>query len=156
MLILLSARGLTPSPPLQVEEVLFHLIDLDTLLAPSGKEADASKKAQLRESLAAGPLLSWFAGLERFAGRNASGWLVGDSLTVADLALYSRVMSFKLGKCTCPLKVPASRLVCLSRSASADDNIPGNIVDGFPKVSALYERVLKHPKVAEWNAMPGH
>jgi len=88
--------------------------------------------------------------------------LVGDSLTVADLALYSRVMSFKLGKY---------------------DNIPGDIVDGaqlrcqqtsqcdrqcvarlrrlllptgFPKVSALYERVLKHPKVAEWNAMPGH
>ena len=115
--------------------MLFHLIDLDTLLAPSGKEADAAKKAQLREALAAGPLLTWFAGLERFAGCNASGWLVGDSLTVADLALYSRVMSFKLGKY---------------------DNIPANVVDGFPKVSALYERVLKHPKVAEWNAMPGH
>ena len=82
-----------------MQEVLFHLIDLDTLLAPSGKEPDAAKKKQLRESLAAGPLLTWFAGLERFAGRNASGWLVGDSLTVADLALYSRVMSFKLGKC---------------------------------------------------------
>ena len=104
------------------------------LLAPSGKEADAAKKKALREALAAGPLLTWFAGLERFAGRNASGWLVGDSLTVADLALYSRVMSFKLGKY---------------------DDIPGNIVDGFPKVSALYDRVLKHPKVAEWNSMPG-
>ena len=22
--------------------------------------------------------------------------------------------------------------------------------------AALYERVRKHPKVAEWNAMPGH
>ena len=115
--------------------MLFHLIDLDTLLAPSGKEADPAKKAQLREALAAGPLLTWFAGLERFAGRNASGWLVGDSLTVADLALYGRAMSFKLGKY---------------------DNIPPNIVDGFPKVNALYERVLKHPKVAEWNSMPGH
>jgi hypothetical protein len=49
---------------LQVEEVLFHLIDLDTLLAPSGKEADAAKKASLREALAAGPLLSWFAAIE--------------------------------------------------------------------------------------------
>ena len=119
LLILNSAQGLTRASPWQVEEVLFHLIDLDTLLAPSGKEADAAKKAQLRESLAAGPLLTWFAGLERFAGRNASGWLVGDSLTVADLALYSRVMSFKLGKCACPRKVPDSRLVpypfCLRR-----------------------------------------
>ena len=105
------------------------------LLAPSGKEADAAKKKALRESLAAGPLLTWFGGLERFAGRNASGWLVGDSLTVADLALYSRVMSFKLGKY---------------------DDIPGNVGDGFPKVSALYDRVIKHPKVAEWNSMPGH
>jgi photosystem I subunit 11 len=65
----------------------------------------------------------------------SSGWLVGDSLTVADLALYSRVMSFKLGKY---------------------DDIPGNVVDAFPKVSALYDRVLKHPKVVEWNSMPGH
>ena len=54
---------------------------------------------------------------------------------MADLALYSRVMSFKLGKY---------------------DDIPGNFVDGFPKVTALYDRVLKHPKVAEWNSMPGH
>lgn len=59
----------------QVEEVLFHLIDLDTLLAPSGKETEPAKKAQLREQLAAGPLLTWFTGLERFAGRNASGWM---------------------------------------------------------------------------------
>ena len=48
----------------QVEEILFHLIDLDVLLAPSGKEADAAKKVALREALAKGPLLSWFGGIE--------------------------------------------------------------------------------------------
>ena len=44
--------------------MLFHLIDLDTLLAPSGKEADAAKKKALREALAAGPLISWFGAIE--------------------------------------------------------------------------------------------
>ena len=39
--------------------------------------------------------------------------MVGDSMTVADLATYGRCMSFVLGKY---------------------DNIPGNIVDGFPLV----------------------
>ena len=48
----------------QVEEILFHLIDLDVLLAPSGKEADAAKKVALREALAKGPLLTWFGGIE--------------------------------------------------------------------------------------------
>ena len=47
-----------------MEEILFHLIDLDVLLAPSGKEADAAKKVALREALAKGPLLSWFGGIE--------------------------------------------------------------------------------------------
>ena len=36
------------------------------------------------------------------------------------------------------------------------DNIPGDIVDAFPLTTALYERVKAHPKVAEWNAQPGH
>ena len=48
----------------QVEQVLFHLIDLDTLLAPSNKEDDAAKKVALREELAHGPLLTWFGALE--------------------------------------------------------------------------------------------
>jgi hypothetical protein len=48
----------------QVEQVLFHLIDLDTLLAPSNKEENAAKKVALREELAHGPLLTWFGALE--------------------------------------------------------------------------------------------
>ena len=60
---------------------------------------------------------------------------MGDSLTVADLAAYGRVMSFKRGKY---------------------DNIPADVVDNFPLTTALYERVKALPKVAEWNAQPGH
>jgi hypothetical protein len=54
-----------------VEQVLFHLIDLDTLLAPSNKEEDATKKAALREELARGPLLAWFGALEARAAQRA-------------------------------------------------------------------------------------
>ena len=54
--------------------MLFHLIDLDTLLAPSGKEADAAKKATMRQDLAKGPLMNWFGALEVRAPRGQRRW----------------------------------------------------------------------------------
>jgi hypothetical protein len=47
-----------------VEAILFHLIELDTLLAPSNEEKDAAKKATMREQLAKGQLRIWFGALE--------------------------------------------------------------------------------------------
>jgi len=130
---------LVPSEALaaaQVEALLFHFIDLDVLLAPSGKEGDKERKKALRVALAAdgGPLRGWFAAIERVLAANASGWLVGGELTVADLALYGRVGSFLKG---------------------AYDDIPADIVDAFPRVNALHGRVLAHPKVVEWYAIEG-
>ena len=55
-------------------------------------------------------------GTQRNLEKSSSGWLVGDSLTVADLAAYGRVMSFKLGKY---------------------DAIPADVVDAFPKTNGM-------------------
>jgi glutathione S-transferase len=103
---------------------------------------------------------------QRILAKSSSGWMVGSTLSIADLATYGRVLSFKTAKY---------------------DDIPANIVDAFPHVTgaraacvpalcahlcaceyarlltvaprarrapALYDRVLALPKVAEWNAMP--
>lgn len=40
----------------------------------------------------------------------------------------------------CPLPLPGKY-----------DGIPAGIVDKYPRVKALYDRVAAHPKVAEWN-----
>jgi hypothetical protein len=32
------------------------------------------------------------------------------------------------------------------------DHIPADVFSRFPKLEALYEAVLNHPKIAEWRA----
>jgi len=96
--------GLLPTDPLEaarVDEVLYLLTELDTLLAPSGKEADAEKKKALRQALAAGPLTTWFASLTKLLETSGSGFIVGKQLSIADLATYCRLQSFVGGKVRC-------------------------------------------------------
>jgi prostaglandin-H2 D-isomerase / glutathione transferase len=144
--------GLMPTEPLkaaQVESVLYHLMDLDVLLAPSGKEQDAAKKKQLRQDLAAGPLTSWFGHLERILA-NSSGYIACGELTVADLACFCRMQSFK-GAHRLRLKgFPHSQSDAPSMTGAKYDDIPADIVSKYPNVSAHYDRILAHPKVAEW------
>ena len=212
----------------QVESVLFHLIDLDVLLAPSGKEPDAAKKVKLREDLAAGPLLTWFGALEARAARQAGArgagrsgtadghgvmnppcaenpdqeqeWVDGGRLAdgggPGDVrprhvlqagcvrgapAAGKRSMSWCLivppaqaSTTTFPptwwTPFPPSPVRCAASDggaaaattaaaalAAAPTARAGALPPGLTRLGvALYERVLKHPKVAEWNAMPGH
>ncbi len=64
---------------------------------------------------------------QRLLAKSTSGWMVGSSLTVADLATYGRVMSFKGGKY---------------------DNIPATICDAFPLVSGAFCVVSATPAPA--------
>ncbi len=109
-----------------------HCLDLDVLLAPSGKEQDAAKKKQLRQDLAAGPLSVWFGNLEKQLSGTGSGYFVGDKLTVADLAVYCRLQSFKGAKY---------------------DDIPADIVSRYAALDAFFGRMEALPKIAEWNKM---
>lgn len=105
-----SSAGSPLDPPpfrphlTQVDAILASLTDIDVLLAPSGTapsgtEAEKAAKVALRSALADGALSARFAALDALLAANPSGWLVGDSLTVADLALYGRVGSFVAGAC---------------------------------------------------------
>ena len=115
-----------------MESVLWHLYDVDVLLAPSGKEQDAAKKKQMRQDLAAGPLTTWLGFLNKQLGASTSGFICGQSLTIADLALFCRMQSLKGGKY---------------------DDIPGDIVERVaPHVDAHYSHMLAHPKISEWYA----
>lgn len=107
-----SLAGLLPTDALEaahVDEVLYLLTELDTLLAPSGKETDAEKKKALRQALAAGPLTAWFGSLTKLLETNGSGFIVGKQLSIADLATYCRLQSFVGGKVRCR-SAPAGNL----------------------------------------------
>ena len=129
-----SLAGLLPTDAFgaaKVDEILYLLAECDILLAPSGKESDPEKKKALRVELAAGPLAIWFGNIEKALQRGGGTWLVGEKLSIADLAAYCRMNSFVRG---------------------AYDDIPKDIVNGYPSLVALYDRVEALPKVAEWNA----
>ena len=114
----------------KVDEVLYTLQEIDTLLAPSGKESDPEKKKKLRQELASGPISTLFGNLAKMQAANGGDWMVGPTLTIADLAAYCKLNSFVRG---------------------AYDDIPKDILDGFPALMALYNRVEAQPKVKAWN-----
>jgi len=74
---------------LKVDEALDAGEDINLLMDPSIQEQDAQKKMAMREVLARQTLPEWMNYLDRLLINNGStGFMVGDSLTVADLKIY--------------------------------------------------------------------
>jgi hypothetical protein len=46
--------------------------------------------------------------------------------------------------------MPLAHLLCVGAKY---DDIPADIVSKYPNVSAHYDRILAHPKVADWYTM---
>lgn len=65
--------------------------------APSTTEAEKTAKIAMRVALAAGALGARFVAFNSQIAKNPAGFAVGDSLTVADLALYCKMQSFTAG-----------------------------------------------------------
>lgn len=78
-----------PVQALKVDEVLDVGEDLNQLFAPSFSEQDIERKMAMRKVLAEQTLPPWAGYLERLLVANGStGFVVGNSLSVADLKLY--------------------------------------------------------------------
>jgi glutathione S-transferase len=74
---------------LKVDEALDLGEDLYGVIAPSIAEQDPERRAAMRKVLAEDTLPRWLGFLERLLVANGrTGFVVGDSLTVADLKLY--------------------------------------------------------------------
>jgi glutathione S-transferase len=78
-----------PVQALKVDEALDVGEDINCLLGPSIHEQDEERKLAMRKQLAEENLPEWAAYLERLLTNNGNtGFIVGNSLTVADLKLY--------------------------------------------------------------------
>jgi len=74
---------------LKVDEVMDAGEEINMLMDPSIMEPDAQKKMAMRKVLAEQTLPEWMKYFERLLITNGStGFMVGDTLTVADLKLY--------------------------------------------------------------------
>ena len=87
---------------------------------------DEEEKRQAREDFASGYFQQWATTVND----NIRGpFLGGETLCVADLKLFVVMRAYRLG---------------------VFDYIPGEILDPFPKITALMEAVSAHPRVVDW------
>jgi len=110
-----------PVRALKVDEALDLGEDLYRVIGPSIDEQDAERRMAMRKILAQETLPRWAGFLERLLVANGrTGFVVGDSLSVADLKLYW--VTDKLTNGTL-------------------DGIPKSLLDGFATVTAWRKNV---------------
>jgi glutathione S-transferase len=110
-----------PLQALRVDEALDVGEDINCLLGPSLHEQDTEKKMAMRRELAEETLPFWIACFERLLIANGStGFVLGNSLTVADLKLYWIIDWLTSGML---------------------DGIPTGLVDGFENVMAWRKNI---------------
>ena len=89
---------------------------------------DTDELQRRRTELVEGPIRAWGANMEKqIVGPFASG----DDISVADIKLFVILGWFKKGVL---------------------DHVPPGVLDDFPKLQALFEKVKNHPRVVEWYA----
>lgn len=102
-------------------------IQLGGLLRPTYGEQDRSKRGAAWAEIAAGPWKVWFNRIDEAIAKNGSGYVVGDSLTIADLRAYA----FWIRKF---------------------DGVSSTYFDQYPHISAHIKKISNHPLVAAYYA----
>ena len=114
----------------KVDEVIDLATDITAKIRPSLIEKDTKKRMEMRRELAETVLPNWLCFLETLLDDNGkTGYFVGDSLTVADLAAWR---------------------LCGWISGGVIDGIPETILDPFPLLNAHQNHISNLPKVVEW------
>jgi glutathione S-transferase len=110
-----------PLRALKVDEALDVAEDFYHLIAPSIGEENAERRKAMRRVLAEETLPRWGGYLERLLVANGgTGFVAGDSLTVADLKLHYAIDKLTNGSL---------------------DGVPTTVLDGFPTLAAWRKNV---------------
>lgn len=110
-----------PIKALKVDEAMDLAEDIYNVLAPSMAENDEEKKLAMRKKLAQVTLPIWLGYLERLLVANGNtGFIVGDSLSVADLKLYWMADMFTNGNL---------------------DGVPTSILDSYKSIIAWRDNI---------------
>ena len=112
---------------LKVDEFLDAAAQITSLVNPSMREKNPEKRAALRHELGQETFPHWLSLVEKRMG--SGDYLVGDALTVADLAIW-RLMGWLTG--------------------GVLDGIPRDLLDQHPRLKAHFDRVDGDPKIRAW------
>jgi prostaglandin-H2 D-isomerase / glutathione transferase len=131
----LGNTDLYPADPLvalHVDSVLDTFNDtLASALTPSFREQDPTRKLELRAVFAAGPLQTCCGYAERVLGETDGPFVGGHTLTIADIVVALQVLSIRNGVL---------------------DGLSAEHLASFPRVNALADAYLAHPKIQAYLA----
>ena len=116
----------------KVDQVIDTVTDINVLINPSMRERDPSIKKQMRNDLSSDALPKYFGYLENILEANDSGWFVGDEMTVAEIAGWSMLGWIAQGVL---------------------DGIPPGLPKPFERLTRLYNKMSRMPKVQEWKRL---
>jgi len=115
----------------KVDEVIDLATDITNQIRPSIREKDPKLRIEMRRELSEAILPRWLGFLEKLLEDNGNtGFFVGDSLTIADLAAWR---------------------LCGWISGGVIDGIPVKILVGLPRLLSHQKEINHLPKVLEWN-----
>ena len=112
---------------LQVDEFLDAAAQITSLVNPSMREKDPEKRTALREELGTKTFPHWLGLLEKRMG--AGDYLVGDTLTVADLAIW-RLMGWLTG--------------------GVLDGIPKDLLEAHNRLEAHFKYIDEREDIRAW------
>ena len=114
----------------KVDQIIEAAQDINYIVSISGREKNLEKKILARERLTQVHLPKWFQFLENLLiENNESDWFVGNSMTIADLAIWRL-----LGWLTSGLL----------------DGVPKSVLDPYENLNELKNKISQHPKIKEW------
>lgn len=112
-----------------MDEVLDTVAECIAAFAKGGGKKGEELRIE-REKTIERDVPRYFGALDRrMRGFGKHVWAVGDSITVADLAVFNLYLIVKGG---------------------VFDFVGEDVLDGYEKAFAVYEQVGKHPKVIDW------
>ena len=127
--------GLYPEDALeaaQVDELLDLASQMTESISPTVREKDPEKRQAMRRELGATKLPTWLAALEkRVDSGDGSPYLVGDQLSVADLAIW-RLLGWLTGGIL--------------------DGIPTHLLAPCPTLQSHQSMLNTHTEIAAWMA----
>lgn len=123
-------HGLLPDDAWEEARHVAVLNAVEDLRAQASTTArdDEQEKKEAREAFAAGYFAKWLGNL---SDEIRGPFVGGDELSVADIKVYVAMRAYPKG---------------------VYDHIPTDVLEPFPKVTALMKAVEAHPRVAEWIA----
>ncbi|CAM9191321.1 unnamed protein product [Scytosiphon promiscuus] len=124
--------GLYPNDPIEAavcDAAADAVVDINGPMRGALYEQDPERKAQMCKDLAENIIPTWLANLEKVLESAGGKYFACEQLSIGDIAVVARLNWIKTG---------------------SFEGIPPSVVDDFPLLSSLMERVMAEPRIAEY------